>query len=286
MLPDQTHGERIRLLLPLPVSAPWQEVSAPECSILGLDSVLIVPPGQIPGTAPLLLVEGVTADTVLVVWKVEYALVPFRNDLHGPEREEAMVPPLEDNHESAGYLVSRGWVSWTDALYTETRSVTMGGPNSLHLLDTALVYIGLFSHDAWPVPLPQAHFENPSLMALRGLRRGSFNASCLLAVMLRTSGIPARVVPGLLQDGPFFICMAYVMPYGWIPADSRSGVAGEMPGGFLSTSYCLTEPPPVTTETLENGILGVVPRGEISIGDVWVSVPVRELCRGFSWQVL
>lgn len=279
-------GERIRLILPVPVSGQWQDVAGAECFVSGLDSAVIVHPGEIGGGARQLFVEGVVQDSLLVTWSVAYDLKPSLHDLHGPGREEAMVPSLEDNHESSLYLNSRGWVLSTDALYAETRSVIAGVPNPLDLLDRALAYSGMFSQDAWPVPLPQVHFENPSLMALRGIRRGSFNASCLLAVMLRTSGIPARVVPGFLRDGPFFVTLAYILPFGWVPADSRSGTAGEMPSGFVSTLFCVTDPSPHGFETPENGIEGVLPRGEALRGGFWVAIPVNDLSRGFSWRVL
>lgn len=285
LLPALTPGERVRLLLPVPTPCEWQDVTGAECAVSGMDPVVIVPPEDFGGGAQQLLVEGVAQESVCVTWSVKYRLIPLIHDLHGPWREEAMVPPLEDNHASAAYLDSRGWVSLTDALRAETRSVIAGVPNPLDLLDRALVYAEMFSLDAWPVPLPQAHFENPSLMALRGIRRGSFNASCLLAVMLRASGIPARVVPGFLRDGPFFVCMAYVLPFGWVPADSRSGVAGEMTSGFLSTSFCITDPSPYGFEALENGIAGVLPRGEALLGSAWVAIPVSDLSRGFSWRV-
>lgn len=284
LLHGQTQGARIRLLLPLPASSEWQEVFDAECSVAGMDSVVMISPEQIGGGAQQLFVEGVVVDSVSVRWSVEYRLKPFIQDIFGPGRDEAMVPPLEDIHESAVYLNSRGWVSWTDALYAETRNVTVGVPNPLDLLDKALAYSGMFSQDAWPVPLPRAHFENPSLMALRGLRRGAFNSSCLLAVMLRTSGIPARVVPGFFGDGPFFVCLAYILPFGWVPADSRSGMAGEMPSGFLSTSFCITDPSPLDFETLENGIAGILPRGEVLQGGIRVAIPVKDLSRGFSWR--
>jgi hypothetical protein len=285
LIPGRTPGERIRLLLPVPVSSEWQEVSGAECSVAGMDSVVIVSPEENGGGTQQLFVEGVVLDSVLVTWSVGYRLAPQALDLRGPGRDEAMVPPLEDNHESASYLRSLGWVSWTDALYAETRSVTVGVPNPLDLLDRALAYAGMFSQDAWPVPLPQVHFENPSLMALRGIRRGSFNSSCLLAVMLRTSGIPARVVPGFLRDGPFFVCLAYIQPFGWVPADSRSGTAGEMPSGFLSTSFCITDPSPHAFETFENGLTGVLPRGEALRDGVLLAIPVSDISRGFSWRV-
>ncbi|GEM_PF-5725188 len=286
LLPGQTPGERVWLLLPFPASTEWQDASDAAFSVEGMDSVLILTPEESGGRTQQLFVEGVIVDSLRVTWSVKYCLKPFGHDLLGPGRDGAMVPPLEANHESAVYLNSCGWVSWTDALYAETRSVTVGVPNPLDLLDKALEYSSMFSQDAWPVPLPRTHFENPSLMALRGLRRGSFNASCLLAVMLRTSGIPARVVPGFFRDGPFFVCLAYILPYGWVPADSRSGVVGEMPSGFISTSFCITDPSSRDFETLENGIAGVLPRGEVLRGGIRVAIPVKDLSRGFSWRVL
>lgn len=286
LLSGRMPGERIRLLLPVPVPGEWQDVTSAECAVSGMDSVVIVPAEEMGGGARQLFVEGVVVDSLRVTWSAGYRLKPRVYDLHGPGREEAMVPPLENGHESALYLNSRGWVTSTDALYAETRSVIAGVPNPLDLLDRALAYAGMFSRDEWPVPLPQVHFENPSLMALRGIRRGSFNASCLLAVMLRTSGIPARVVPGFLRDGPFFVCLAYILPFGWVPADSRSGAAGEMPSGFVSTLYCITDPSPYGFETLENGIAGVLPRGEAFHDGFWIAIPVSDLSRGFSWRVL